>query len=847
MSIGLDGRVYLTVRVASCYDTGNFSRYMRLKMDNRFMNDVVPGVLQRLREADIVGYAGLAGASLGQECCRSGHVSATTRRGTRLSGVVALPDIFPGPALSQARIEQLENAEGTSAFAPTSLFEVEVEVVDQGSCQVMCTCSSKQAALICVHAAALLYQWINRPHTFVSLPPLSTPEGGVVPREPGETIASPADHTHTLSDLSALLPSSLSSSRYAPLAPRSLPVNTVGETLGQFGLSELRGVAREYGVTLTGLSKQQLVDTMIETLSQPEAVRRVVGALEKPQRQLLAALALAGGAMSDEDLRGLFERFALDNAGVLQDMLLALQAKLLIVRTSFNHSLQQRFNFNLSPLDLSWYIPQEIREALHVTLPVTAFDVTVPYGKDGNFTLPLLQLAEPHKLLADLLLIARALDGSPAELPEKRSQRGASLPAPRLSADGSLALPPPEDQPAQVMIESLQNSISRSPAFLRFAVRLLRLADIVYKEDTWQANLHTLPNASQLLLGPARNDALHELFGRWLNQASYAELFELPENGIRVRCRATPLNQPALRRGELEQENSEARQELLALLVQVPIGRWVNFASFARFVYRLHPTFLQRRQRLFPSPHWWIEQQEGRPLHPSQLSDWLRAEGRYLAYLIQGPLHWWGICDLAFSADGQLLAFRLAPLASLLFHGIPPATLEEEGTIPQADRPALTVSEQGDLLIPCHIASWPLLSCVENFAEGAGVQHEQLSYRLTPRSLGEAIERGNDPRELLALLERSHAESEDNALRQLVNGLERRIARYGRVRLYTNAALLQTADASVMQQLAAITSLEEQALRSLHSNLLLLKKSGVERLLEDLKRRGQIPLLHEKV
>jgi hypothetical protein len=49
-----------------------------------------------------------------------------------------------------------------------------------------------------------------------------------------------------------------------------------------------------------------------------------------------------------------------------------------------------------------------------------------------------------------------------------------------------------------------------------------------------------------------------------------------------------------------------------------------------------------------------------------------------------------------------------------------------------------------------------------------------------------------------------------------------------------------------MQHLAAITSVERQALRPIQPTLLLLKKQGVDRLLEELKRRGQPPLLHEE-
>src|SRR5581483_7530816 len=87
------------------------------------------------------------------------------------------------------------------------------------------------------------------------------------------------------------------------------------------------------------------------------------------------------------------------------------------------------------------------------------------------------------------------------------------------------------------------------------------------------------------------------------------------------------------------------------------------------FMYKLNPFFLQKRQHTFASPHWWLEQEKGQPLHPTQPADWMRAEGRYLARLIQGPLYWWGIVDVALSENGNLLAFRLTAMANWLLHG----------------------------------------------------------------------------------------------------------------------------------------------------------------------------------
>src|SRR5437879_8553755 len=87
-------------------------------------------------------------------------------------------------------------------------------------------------------------------------------------------------------------------------------------------------------------------------------------------------------------------------------------------------------------------------------------------------------------------------------------------------------------------------------------------------------------------------------------------------------CRANALRRPVLRMGELEIENSEARQLLVSLLAQVTPGQWMHFGAFARFVYRLNPLFLQRRQRYFASPHWWLEDNPDKPLKPSQFKDW---------------------------------------------------------------------------------------------------------------------------------------------------------------------------------------------------------------------------------
>jgi hypothetical protein len=858
------------------------------------MYEIVPGALQRLRESDIVSMAGLKVASLGQEYYRKGAVHATKRQGALLSGIVEVSNTTLNQNASTTN-STLESQQ--AVFLPLDSYFTEVELRDRISCSVTCSCkqSTVQSALVCSHAAALLYYWLAHPLNF-QMTPQTSASPVPLPFEQ-EIVKSPVENDNVLIETQQ----SQATARTRPLTDlqTSLPFSNTVEILVQSGLSELRSVARAYEIPTNGLSKQELAQAILTVLKQPEAIRRVVATLEKRQRQLLAALTLAGGSMSDEDLRGLFERFSLGEPGQLQDMLRILQGKALIIRATFNNSLQRRIGTGLSAsaLEICWYVPAEVSAALHVTIPITPFSIEI--NSDQSTASLKVQHIEPYSLLKDLLLVARVLNGKHLEYDGKSSEDVAKMGVVRslnpLPVDGSIAIPSPNGTPSTALFEYLLTVVPRPLPFLRFAIRVLRLADILYfehdtndvskpsitsgndishftnssselseafglrtthldrhKDDAKTSILHVLPSAARLLLGSTRAEVAHELFTHWLNRASYDELFDLQDEGLGLRCRANLLNQPALRPGELEIENRDARLTLVALLSQTPPGQLINFSTFARFVYRLNPTFLQRRQRQFSSPHWWLEQEEGRPLHPTQFGDWMRAEGRYLSQLLQGPLYWWGICDIVLSTDDRLLAFQLTPLANSFLNrlSVDDQLLTSETLVP-TDSSVIDVSESGDLFIPCTFAYWPLIELIERFAEVKGTHETRLCYQLTPGSLGEAFARGESSTTLLQLLhslaEYQHSIDPDGTKASILEQLERRIASYGRVRFYTDASLLEAADQQVIRELSATTSLNEQIVRPIHPTLLVLKKNAIKDLFDELKRRGQVPLLHDSV
>src|ERR1019366_7015899 len=209
------------------------------------MQNIVPGALQRLRAADIIRMAGLGSAAAGQEYCRSGAVHNTQRQGARLAGVVEVPHTNTSAAEVPA--------------AETYRYSVEVEIQSVSSWVGDCQCGQCTPVALCVHAAALLYQWLARPVVFVSSTP--APQVPVSGNEESEVLG----QSFKPQQLPAIT-KSLAALRNPVIA------GNLQDILAQFGLSELRGIAREYEIVTNGMNKPQLVEAIMETLNQPEAV-----------------------------------------------------------------------------------------------------------------------------------------------------------------------------------------------------------------------------------------------------------------------------------------------------------------------------------------------------------------------------------------------------------------------------------------------------------------------------------------------------------------------------------------------------------------------------------------------
>src|SRR6266699_2536277 len=132
------------------------------------MDNVVPGALRHLREADIMSMAGLELAALGQEYYRIGAVHSTMRQEVQLTGIVEVPDQAFEKTVSPTNA--VGKVQGTGHVEPEpGRYLVKVKIQGTSAWSATCSCNVPSDSLsICPHAAALLYQWLAHPLSFIS-------------------------------------------------------------------------------------------------------------------------------------------------------------------------------------------------------------------------------------------------------------------------------------------------------------------------------------------------------------------------------------------------------------------------------------------------------------------------------------------------------------------------------------------------------------------------------------------------------------------------------------------------------------------------------------------------------
>ncbi len=229
-------------------------------------------------------------------------------------------------------------------------------------------------------------------------------------------------------------------------------------------------------------------------------------------------------------------------------------------------------------------------------------------------------------------------------------------------------------------------------------------------------------------LEAGRGEALALLFRSWRQSMQINELRWLP--GLSFE-------------GKWENDPRRARQAILGWLGDIAVGTWWSLGAFIAAIKQAHPDF-QRPSGDYDS--WFIRDKSG-GAYLRGFEHWDEVDGRLVRYLINGPLYWLGVLDLACpEGDQPVSAFRLSKWSKALLGG------DKPGGLPQEKEPLVVRSDarlSARRLFPRSIRYQ-----LARFCEWEKETPEEYVYRINPASLGRARQQGLSVTQLVSILNR---------------------------------------------------------------------------------------------
>ncbi|HEY90086.1 MAG TPA: hypothetical protein G4N98_10230 [Thermoflexia bacterium] len=264
------------------------------------------------------------------------------------------------------------------------------------------------------------------------------------------------------------------------------------------------------------------------------------------------------------------------------------------------------------------------------------------------------------------------------------------------------------------------------------------------------------------------------------------------------------------------------RSAFLCFLAALPQERWLSVAKVAEMLTRYLP------------PEYFFDQGLLSYGDRRGNKEWFLQ--LYLHTLLRGPLHWLGLVDLEFAADGALLNFRLQHLQDLLWRRLetfplPEFTWSGESGV-QWDAQTKTLQLQ----LP---APPVLLGHVQRWAEPQGVGAETLRYRPAEERLHALFEQGVTLADLVADWEAAAGAVPPSPLRAW---WQQWWERYGHVRLYPGQTILVTEDKFALQELqAALPKFQDAILGMINSRVVLLRSERSAEIVGEMEEKGYLP------
>jgi hypothetical protein len=700
---------------------------------------------------------------------------------------------------------EAEVREGNRTYYPQVHFEGNGLIID-------CECrESKRSA--CTHTVALLLAWIHEPDSFERENDLDA--GNLADFDQDDVL-----------DLEAMPPAATS-------APPVDAEHEVAQMLGGLNLTQLRELAKRYGLSIGGNAREAFVKPLAKILAQRETVLRAWSTLSRLAQKLLGALPLmrVNKLVFPQQAKQAFQmldgKAAANFDALLRELssaglVFAFQQQFISVPSLLGMYLPPDADYGPPPDDAARLKPQAVAPAPLEFVSLATRLALVLKANPDRFTVQQWPVPQP---IEQQVFGLTGWPHYPAELEALKYDRQAIN---QIYAR-SFGVPPAPSPVIDEARDELARAVGSTPDRLDFALRLLIDSGIV--KAIAKRPLRVIEHTFNDWLTRPVLERANLLFTAFATLGTWTELDRLSE-----------LHHPAPHLRHLGNMSygqnyastlslmSVARGYLLLMLRRVPPDRWIDLEAFVARARAFHTN-----PQVWPLTHGVYLDLNGRQPNMANAQDWQAVYGPFLETILTGPLWWQGAVELATRLD-RVAAFRLTDFGAHLLGQnpayVPPRSAESH------DRSAAAFLPNGDLALNVETASTALLGLLTQVCEARNDPAGQLIYRLSPADVSHLFEAGWDEAKLIGTLQKTIGQSLPDSWRE---SIAQWWANFGTLHLYADVAVIELADDYALTELLAGTSLAKNLLYRFSPRLIAVRADGVDELRNDLIRKGYTP------
>ena len=718
----------------------------------------------------------------------------------------------------------------TAEVRGSRLYQVEVDVEPSGI-TAHCSCPYNWGGY-CKHIGAVLLKWIESPGSFSGTDaPAPTLDGypiEVTPVEPPPSYQ-PAESPWWL--------------RETFENRRAADEKLLRNGLDGIVMQDLRQMARQRGWTVRGTRKAEVIEQIAAQITDPDQARRGYRDLDAEHRNAFRTLALIGQRRNPDPqelarVAGLWGKLTSHKN----------------VNTYTRHLWQMGLALpgdddaypsygDFVPRSILRVLPPVLEDVIPATPnpPPTVSDVRqaddVAFVRAANQVTLLLEQSPvalrppmPRPRMERFHTALQGWDYDPHELQQAKEDRQLTG-----YSDLTLSVPPPPRRLPDEVIQRLAPVIGGEMA-LGFGYALLVATGVLLPGSPIAA----WPEVKEQFLRqsePAQRAILARIYFYTQNWSALWDVLRAYDDVRLRRSYRFHYFEPKDLLGDL----LLFRHLVLRTLACLPDDKWIALPDLFDVMRVLWPHFdrtvwqedyYHRPQ----TPAWFLASKDGTPL---DAGDWDLAQGRFVAYIIAGPLHWLGLADLGLDAEG-LTAFRLHGLADLYWDRaeVPAARAEtgrRESTRAPAD--AVDIDALTIRVVPSQIET-QAHHLLNQIARLETVTAEQFTYQLDSQAVYTSFEVGLTLAEIAAEWEEWLPVAMPAAIQdQLASWWQA----YGRVRIYENLTVIEFDDDYALAEMKAVTALEKHIVAEISPRLVIIRPEAVEALTVELERAGYTP------